>query len=160
MKRLATIGAALMMLMLGAAPARADATAFLGANLSPANRQVRGFAVGIGLLILGFELEYANTTDDPGAHAPSLTTGLGNVLLQAPSSFFGIQPYVTAGGGIYRETLDVHQDTSVGINSGGGVKIDLVGPLRLRIDYRFFKLGNGALNSSAHRIYAGLNLKF
>ena len=160
MKRFAAIGAAAVMLMLAAAPAHADATAFLGANLSPANRQVRGFAVGIGLVLVGFEFEFANTTDDPTVHAPSLTTGMGNVLLQSPFPLFGIQPYVTAGGGVYRETLDLRQNTSVGVNTGGGVKVDLVGPLRLRIDYRFFKLGSGALNPSAHRIYAGLNLKF
>ena len=160
MKRLASIGAAMVMVMVAAAPARADATAFLGANLSPANRQVRGLAIGIGLVIVGFEFEYANTTDDPTAHAPSLTTGMGNLVLQSPIPFFGIQPYFTTGGGFYRETLDTHQDTSFGLNTGGGVKIDLVGPLRLRIDYRFFKLGRGALNPSAHRVYAGLNLKF
>ncbi len=36
----------------------------------------------------------------------------------------------------------------------------LVGPVRLRVDYRVFGLGDGALYSPAHRIYAGLNLKF
>ena len=41
-----------------------------------------------------------------------------------------------------------------------GVKMSLAGPLRLRVDYRVFKLGSGALYSPAHRIYAGLNLKF
>jgi len=48
----------------------------------------------------------------------------------------------------------------LGYNTGGGVKIALVGPLRVRIDYRVFKLGGGALYSPAHRVYAGLNLKF
>jgi hypothetical protein len=46
-----------------------------------------------------------------------------------------------------------------GLNTGGGVKVSLVGPIRLRVDYRIFKLGSGALNSPAHRIYAGLNMK-
>jgi hypothetical protein len=36
----------------------------------------------------------------------------------------------------------------------------LIGPVRLRVDYRVFRLGSGALHSPAHRIYAGLNLKF
>ena len=62
--------------------------------------------------------------------------------------------------GVYREELGAHEETDVGINTGGGVKITLVGPLRLRVDYRVFKLGSGALNSPAHRIYAGLNLEF
>ena len=41
-----------------------------------------------------------------------------------------------------------------------GVKVSLAGPFRLRVDYRIFKLGSGALNSPTHRVYAGLNLKF
>ena len=52
------------------------------------------------------------------------------------------------------------QDTSFLLNTGGGVKISLVGPLRLRVDYRVFKLGSDALYSPAHRIYLGVNLKF
>jgi opacity protein-like surface antigen len=137
----------------------ADLTAFIGANTTPANRQVRGAAAGMGLLIIGFEFEYAFTPDDPAASAPSLKTGMANVLLQTPIAFAGIQPYATAGGGLYNESLGAHDDTSFGTNAGGGVKITLVGPIRLRVDYRVFKLGNGALNSPAHRIYAGLNLK-
>jgi hypothetical protein len=151
---------AAILLLLAAAPARADITAFIGANTTPANRQVRGAAIGFGLLIIGVELEYADTTDDPAAGAPSLKTGMGNVLLQTPMSFFGIQPYFTTGGGIYREELGAHQDTGVGFNTGGGVKVTLAGPIRLRVDYRLFKLGSGALYSPAHRVYAGLNLKF
>jgi hypothetical protein len=142
-----------------AAPARADLTGFLGANTTPANRGVRGAAIGFGLLVVGFEFEYAATTEDPTALAPSLQTGMGNLILQAPTSFFGFQPYVTTGAGIYRETLGTHQNTSVGFNTGGGVKVSLIGPIRLRVDYRVFKLGSGALHSPAHRIYAGLNVK-
>ena len=84
---------------------------------------------------------------------------MGNVLLQTPVAFMGFQPYFTTGGGIYQEELGAHSDTSVGFNTGGGVKISLAGPLRLRVDYRIFKLGSGALNSPSHRFYAGLNLK-
>jgi len=149
------------LLLLIAAPARADLTAFIGANTTPANRQVRGGAFGIGLLVVGFEFEYADTTDtiDTFVKAPALKTGMGNVLLQTPVAFFGVQPYFTTGGGLYRETLGTHTDTSIGFNTGGGVKVSLIGPIRLRVDYRVFKLGSGALNSPAHRVYAGLNLK-
>ncbi|PYR14954.1 MAG: hypothetical protein DMG00_01610 [Acidobacteria bacterium] len=138
----------------------ADVTAFIGANTTPANRQVRGAAGGISLLIVAFEFEYAFTPDDPTVSAPSLKTGMGNVLLQTPFPVAGFQPYVTAGGGIYNESLGAHSDTNFGTNAGGGVKLTLIGPLRLRVDYRVFKLGSGALNSPAHRIYAGLNLNF
>ena len=140
--------------------ARADITAFLGANTTPDNRAVRGVAVGAGLLIIGFEGEYSYTPDDPTALAPSLTTGSGNLLLQTPVAPLGIQPYFTTGGGLYHETLGAHTDTNFALNTGGGVKVTLAGPLRVRVDYRVFKLGSGALYSPAHRIYAGLNLKF
>jgi len=145
-----------------AAPARADITAFIGTNTTPDNRLARGVAVGAGLLILGFEFEYSSTGEDLSAAtpAPSLKSGMGNVLLQTPVDVMGFQPYFTVGGGIYNETLGAHSDTGFGANTGGGVKVNLAGPLRLRLDYRVFKLGSGALHSPAHRIYAGLNLRF
>ena len=160
MTRVRSFTLAAILLLLAAAPARADLTAFIGATTTPANRQVVGAAIGFGLLIVGAEIEYASTTDDPAVGAPSLKTGMGNVLLQTPMSFFGIQPYFTTGGGIYREELGAHQDTGLGFNTGGGVKITLAGPIRLRVDYRVVKLGSGALYSPVQRVYAGLNLKF
>ncbi len=160
MMRVRSLALAALLLAVIAAPARADLTGFIGANVTPQSRLTEGFAIGAGLLIVGFEFEYSNTTDDPAAGAPSLTTGMGNVLLQTPGPLFGFQPYFTVGAGIYRETLGTREDTSGGVNTGGGVKISLIGPLRLRVDYRVFKLGSGALYSPAHRIYAGLNLRF
>jgi len=140
-------------LVLGsAASARADITAFLGATTTPANRLTQGFAVGMGLVIVAFEFEYASTSDDPAAAAPSLKTGMGNVLLQTPVAFFGFQPYATAGGGVFNETLNAHSDTNFATNIGGGVKMSLIGPIRLRVDYRVFKLGGDALYSPAHRV--------
>jgi opacity protein-like surface antigen len=159
MTRMQTAGLAVVLLALSATPARADLTAFIGANTTPANRQVRGAAIGLGLLVVGFEFEYAYTPDDLTATAPSLKTGMGNLILQTPVAFMGFQPYFTTGAGVYQEELGTHSDTSVGFNTGGGVKVSLAGPIRLRVDYRIFKLGSGALNSPAHRFYAGLNLK-
>src|SRR6185436_9287126 len=103
---------------------------------------------------------YSDTTDEISVGAPSLKMGSGNVLLQSPGAIFGFQPYFTTGVGLYREEIGTRSDTSFGENIGGGVKISLAGPLRLRVDYRVFTLGSGALYSPAHRIYAGLNLKF
>src|SRR6185295_7882486 len=160
MARVSRVGLGVVLLAALAAPARADVTAFIGANTTPATRQAVGGSLGFGFLIVGVEFEYSSTTDDLLSNAPSLKTGMGNLLLQTPVAFFGIQPYFTTGGGIYRETLILHQDTGIGVNTGGGVKVSLAGPLRLRVDYRVFKLGSGALDSPAHRIYAGLNLKF
>ena len=99
-------------------------------------------------------------SDDVKAAAPALKSFMGNLLVQAPVPLFGFQPYFTTGAGIYRETLGAVHDTGAGTNVGGGVKMSLAGPLRLRVDYRLLKLGSSALNSPAHRIYAGLNLKF
>jgi opacity protein-like surface antigen len=82
------------------------------------------------------------------------------VLLQTPVDIFGFQPYITGGMGVARERLGAHVDTSFVPNTGGGVKVALAGPLRLRVDYRVFRLGGDALHSSAHRVYAGLNLRF
>jgi hypothetical protein len=160
MARLSKVGLGVVLLAALAAPARADITAFIGANTTPANRQARGVALGFGVLIVGVEGEYSSTTDDLVANAPSLKTGMGNLVLQTPVAFFGVQPYFTTGAGIYREVLGLHEDTGFGFNTGGGAKISLIGPLRLRLDYRVFKLGSDALNSTAHRFYAGLNLKF
>jgi hypothetical protein len=142
------------------APASADATAFIGANTSPANRTAKGVAIGVSLIIIGFEFEYADTTDDLAAGAPSLKTGTGNMLLQTPVAFAGVQPYFEIGGGVYHEELGVVSNTGFVGNTGGGVKISLIGPIRLRVDYRVMTLKNGALVSPAHRIYAGVNLKF
>jgi opacity protein-like surface antigen len=155
-------------LMLAAAlvavPGRAfaDATIFLGSNTTPANRVASGLSIGLGLLLLGFEFEYAGTGEDAGADAPSLRTGMGNILVQTPFELFGVQPYATIGGGLYRERLEAidHQETHVGMNAGGGAKIALLGPVRLRVDYRFFKLAGDPLHTPSHRVYAGLNLKF
>jgi hypothetical protein len=156
----AAIALAFALLAAAAQPARADATAFIGANMTPSNRPVRGVAVGMGVLVLAFEFEYASSSEDAPSLAPGLKTGMGNVLVQLPVPIFGFQPYFTTGAGLYRESLGTAQETGFATNVGGGVKMSLAGPLRLRLDYRVLKLGSGALNSPAHRIYAGLNLKF
>ena len=44
--------------------AAADITAFLGVNPTPTNRATKGFAVGAGLVIVGFEFEYAHSNED------------------------------------------------------------------------------------------------
>ena len=151
---------ALLLVLSAAVPAFADATAFIGSTTTPANRPTRGIAVGVSLVIVGFEFEYANASETPEDAAPSLWTGMGNVLLQTPIPVAGMQFYVTTGAGLYRESLGERQETHVGFNSGGGAKISLLGPLRARLDYRIFKLSGEPLHSVVHRIYAGINLAF
>ena len=149
-----------ILLLVTASKASADFTAFLGVNPTPTNRAVRGLAVGTGLLIVGFEFEYANTSEDEPVAAPGLRTFMFNGLLQTPVPIGGLQFYGTAGGGAFRETLTDVSVTDFGVNVGGGVKMSLAGPLRLRFDYRVFTLKGSPRHTNPQRFYAGLNLKF
>jgi opacity protein-like surface antigen len=148
-----------LLLVGGVDRALADVTGFIGAATTPEARAVRGAALGMGLLVAGVEFEYAATSEDPGK-APSLKTGMGNGFLQTPFPIFRVQPYFTVGGGLYREELGGQRKTGFGLNTGGGAKVSLAGPLRLRLDYRVFRLGDAALHSPTHRFYAGINLAF
>ena len=148
------------LLLATAAPARADVTGFIGTTSTPSNRQVRGVAIGMGLLVVGFEFEYASTAEDLDEAAPGLRTGMGNLLLQTPFAVFGLQPYFTTGGGIYRESLGDASETQFGLNTRGGVKISRFGPVRTRVVYRVCRLRGEPLHDTVHRTYAGLNLRF
>lgn len=150
----------LAVLLMLPATAAADFTAFLGVNPTPSSRSVRGLSGGFGLLIVGFEFEYANSSEDLDDLAPGLRTFMFNGLLQTPFPIAGLQFYGTAGAGGYRETLNETSETQVGINVGGGVKINVAGPLRLRLDYRIFTLQGDPRHSRPQRFYAGLNVKF
>jgi opacity protein-like surface antigen len=161
--RLSLIPAGLLLLLLAPSTASADITGFLGVTTNPANRPAKGFAIGSGLIIVGLEFEYASTNQDLIEQAPSLHTFMFNGLLQTPIPIGGMQFYGTAGGGIYRETLSTAIDptkTNVGVNLGGGAKISLIGPLRLRVDYRVFTLKGSPRHANVQRFYAGVNLKF
>jgi len=147
-------------LLLLPARAAADATLFIGSTTTPENRLNRGFSIGAGLVIVGFEFEYANSSEEPDDLAPGLKTYMFNGLLQTPIPIAGMQFYGTAGAGVYHETLLDVSETNVGINIGGGVKVSLVGPLRLRFDYRVFTLQGDPRHEKPQRFYAGVNLKF
>ena len=114
-----------------------------------------GFSLGVGLVIVGFEFEYGHARENLEELAPSLRTYMFNGLLQTPVPIAGIQFYGTAGAGAYHETLNEISETNVGINLGGGVKVNLAGPLRLRLDYRIFTLQGSPRHSKPQRFYAG-----
>lgn len=155
------LGAATLSCLLATTtPAFADATLFLGSTTTPSNRPAKGFAFGVGLIIVGFEFEYSSTSEDLNDAAPSLRSGMGNVYVQTPFAIAGFRPYLTTGAGGYREKLGDQQETNVGLNTGGGVKITLAGPLRARVDYRVFNLRGDPLHATVHRVYAGVNLAF
>ena len=151
----------LLLVLAAPAAARADVTAFLGVNGQLSNRTTTGFAVGLSLIVVGFEFEYARAQEDELAGAPSLTTGMANLLVQTPFAVSGIQVYGTVGVGGYREQLGLeYQETQVGTNVGAGVKIKLAGPVRLRLDYRLFMLQGSPVYQKPQRFYAGLNVGF
>jgi hypothetical protein len=149
-----------LLISLASTPVLADATLFAGRTTTPTARAMKGVAFGVGLVVVGFEFEYATTNEDLIGGVPELRTGMGNLLIQTPIAIARIRPYFTAGGGAYRERLGTLTETQIGVNSGGGVKVSLAGPLRLRLDYRLFKLRGTPLHSTVHRLYAGANLAF
>jgi hypothetical protein len=141
-------------------PAWADATAFVGVATDPAARRTAGFAVGAGLLVVGFEFEYAHTREDVEEGAPAVRTFMGNLLAQTPG-VTSVQLYGTIGGGVFREAFAATgSETNIGTNLGGGVKLRLAGPLRLRLDYRVFVFRGTPVHDNPQRFYAGLNLAF
>lgn len=140
--------------------ARADVTAFLGVSPTPGLHVGRGAAAGAGLVVVAFEVEAAQILEQTADGEPGLTTGMANVLVQTPLEVSGLQFYGTAGAGIYRERLGPAQETSVAVNIGGGVKIGVAGPLKLRVDYRLFRLQGAPLHAIYHRFYAGATLGF
>jgi hypothetical protein len=160
MRRLWITACASALLLALPSSVNADVTAFVGVSSTPETRAARGFAFGFGLLVVGFEFEYANIVEDALEASPALQTGSGNVLVQTPIFIKGFQPYATIGGGMYRERLVAFQETHFSSNVGGGAKIKLAGPLRLRLDYRVFKLQGSPLHATYQRFYAGANIGF
>lgn len=155
---------AAMILMCGvlAAPAaaRADVTAFLGASPTPGLHLGRGASVSAGFIVVAFEIEAAQILEQTTDAEPALATGMGNILVQTPLEVSRMQFYGTAGAGVYRERLGTIQETNGAVNLGGGVKIGLAGPLKLRLDYRLFRLRGAPLHPTWHRVYAGATLGF
>jgi opacity protein-like surface antigen len=141
------------------ATAAADITAFLGLGNKPSTRAARGLSLGITVLVVGIEFEGSHISEDTGDGAPQVRTGMVNALVQTPTS--GAQLYGTVGAGVYRETFrNGPQETNTGVNIGGGLKLGLVGPLKLRLDYRLFKFRGDAVYKTVHRVYAGVNAGF
>jgi hypothetical protein len=148
---------ALVILAVSAAPARADVTAFIGLTPTPDRHALKGFSVGAGMIIIGFEFEFAHIAENTADALTGLKTYSGNFMVQTPTS---TQLYVTTGVEAYRENLGDFQETYFGTNIGGGVKAKLAGPLRIRADYRIFKLQGSPIHDVYQRFYVGANLKF
>lgn len=147
-------------LLTGPAPVSADVTAFLGLTVTPETRLARGLAAGGGLVIVAFETEFSRISEDTREARPGLTTVMGNVLLQTPVAISGVRLYATSGLGVYREQLGEASETAVAGNLGAGMKIGVAGPLKLRLDYRLFRLRGAPVHDVYHRVYAGATLGF
>jgi opacity protein-like surface antigen len=166
MRRLLAVA---ILLLLAPTAAFADVTAFLGRTTTPTGRNARGLAIGTGLLIVGFEFEYSHTDEDldvlpgPDNVAPEIRTYMFNGLLQTPVPIARMQFYGTIGGGAYQEKLSngpTDDITNFASNIGGGAKISVIGPLRVRVDYRIFSLRGTPRHPNAQRLYIGANFKF
>ena len=150
---------ALVLLLICSVPARADLTIFAGLQGAPVIRPTTGISLGFGVLLVGWEVEIARVTEELEDAAPSISAGTGSLYVQNPVPISGVQLYAIAGAGLYRERLGVFEQTDVHMALGGGAKISLAGPLKLRLDYRYFRLRD-AFAPDAQRLYAGLTLAF
>ena len=121
MKKILTVSAlAFAGLVATPSNAAADLTFFLGLSPTPDVRSARGFAVGINLLIVGFEFDYSSMTEEAPTNSPGLKSGMFNVLVLTPTT--GVQLYGTVGGGMYREYSFTETETHFGTNVGGGLR--------------------------------------
>src|SRR5580704_15563482 len=122
MKRIAPV-AFFSLIALGVpAIASADATAFVGFSPTVTTRSTTGVSIGLSAIIVGFEFEYSHLDENTVAGAPGLGTGMINLTLQTPTK---MQFYLTAGGGFYKETLNLAGHYNVGDDIGGGIKIPI-----------------------------------
>jgi hypothetical protein len=105
------------------------------------------------IVIVSFEVEAAQILEQTADAEPRLTTGMANILAGRRSTSRGCSSRhrragLTANGSA--------AETNGAVNLGGGVKIGLAGPLKLRLDYRLFRLRG----TRRHRVYAGATLGF
>lgn len=158
MKRTLLVAAlALTGLLARPCPAAADVTFFLGTNATPEFRMARGVSAGINMLVVGFEFDYSYTKGNEETGVPGLQTGMMNVLVMTPTK---TQVYFTAGAGGFREWTGSVSETNWGTNLGGGVKLSVLGPLKLRLDYRIFALRGQVRYKNPQRFYVGVTIPF
>ena len=146
------------LLLLGAAPARADVlfTPFLGVTFGgdTPNEQVNfgGSLAFLGSSIIGLELDAAitpNFFDSDNDAVPledsNVSTFMANLMLAAPGSIPGVRPYASGGVGIIRtkvtsvDNLFDLNENSFGVNVGGGVIGQLNERVGIRGDVRYFR---------------------
>lgn len=145
---------------------------YVGTLMSGGPRTVVGFSVGSfprsAGSVLGLELDYVRTTGDRVPGRSYISIFGGSLLVQSNVIARRLQIYGAGGGGLYGEAyIDGPGSGEVGcLNIGGGVKITAAGPLKIRVDYRLFFLGDSPDSSLEHihrhpqRVVAGVGLAF
>ena len=162
--RLSTIHAAVWALCLGtAAPAYADLNLF--AAVSTPTGPSFGWSFGRADEPVGFEVEYAGLPSSRDTRRSIGTFG-ASAIIQLPPMDNGARWYGTVGLGMYGLSLP-NGDGSGGEtrNAGLGVKLPLDGRLKIRIDYRYFRLRAGepgmhSRHTDSHRLSAGLTVTY
>lgn len=151
-----TAASTLVFLLASAAPARADwlLTPYLGLTFggdTPDNKPTYGASLAfLGGGVFGFEFDAALTPDfldveDGDLEDSNVSTVMGNLMLSVPMSNPGIRPYVSGGAGLIRikatsvgNVFDV-DDSSFGVNVGGGIVGQFNERVGLRGDVRYFR---------------------
>jgi hypothetical protein len=101
---------------------------------------------------------FAGVAMAPGPH-PAIGVAVGVKSRQTPVSLEFEDSRSTVGAGFYALLLDHHSsEPNDARNFGGGAKVTLGGPMKLRIDYRAFRLTPIADedHSNGHRLYVGI----
>lgn len=149
-------------LILGASPARADLTVFGGFSSPSLPRPTIGFSLDFLCRMVCLEAEWARTAGGNASRYVA-TTGL-NVFVNFPATVNGVQWYATGGFGTYSQSSTRGYPTAK--NIGVGTKLPLVGPLKVRLDYRVYFVNldetqsRPASSFHSHRVTSGLSLAF
>lgn len=167
MRRLLSRAAWLVALVLmNPVSARADATVLVGLTSVEGLRPSFAWSFSYRPSAVGVEVEYLSTK--PGDYTAG---GVFASVIVQPVTISNMQIFVLGGVGVWGEGVEGGKRTGLlgAANVGGGVLVGLVGPLRLRLDYRLFRLGEvskeeiGAISPSRkhpQRIAAGLYFRF
>ena len=119
-----------------------NGTVNFGASLAWMGAGVFGVELDFGYAPNFFEQENASTFDG------NVTTLMGNLILGIPiggQTGGGVRPYVSGGVGLIKSRLDDVEDffdideSSFGINAGGGVMIFFTDSVGIRGDLRYFR---------------------
>lgn len=154
-----TLAAVALVSLLSARPAQADwlLTPFAGVSFGGATTgehltygaSVSFMSAGIfGLEIDGSIAPDLLSTDgdlDLDVTDSSATTLMANIVLGAPLGSPGVRPYVTAGAGLLRLSVDTVDEffntdnNSFGVNVGGGIIAFVANNVGIRADVRYFR---------------------